>query len=58
MCWNSKLLVQAGEAGFNKGKGSMDNEKPIVIKFPDEPNIENRDSQKTTNLWHALEFCT
>ncbi len=46
---------QIGIEEFNKGKGSIDNEKPIVIKFPSEPDATIRKKLRSFGMrWNSV----
>ncbi|MBW8308363.1 MAG: conjugal transfer protein TraD, partial [Candidatus Paracaedibacteraceae bacterium] len=44
-----------GEAAFNKNKGSVENEKPILIKFPIEPDLSVRKKLRSFGMrWNSV----
>lgn len=44
-----------GEAAFNKNKGLVENEKPILIKFPVEPDISVRKKLRSFGMrWNSV----
>ena len=47
--------AKTGEEEFNKNKGSMDNEKPIIIKFPSEPDTTIRKKLRSFGMrWNSV----
>jgi Conjugal transfer protein TraD len=55
---DEKVLIswaKTGETEFNRNKGSMNNEKPILIKFPSEPDAAIRKKLRSFGIrWNSV----
>lgn len=46
---------KSGDAAFNSTKGKIENEKPIIIKFPEEPDISIRKKLRSFGMrWNSV----